>query len=70
MVYGLLREELPATSIVSIGHRSTLKALHCCSIDMEQGLAPTRRPADRWQARLPLTPAAPRELAEQPLLAS
>ena len=70
MVYGLLRQELPATSIVSIGHRSTLKALHCCSIDMEQGLAPTRRPADRWQARLPLTPAAPRELAEQPLLAS
>ena len=37
MVYGLLREELPRASIVSIGHRSTLKALHGRNIDMEHG---------------------------------
>jgi vitamin B12/bleomycin/antimicrobial peptide transport system ATP-binding/permease protein len=37
MVYGLLREELPHASIVSIGHRSTLKALHGRNIDMEHG---------------------------------
>jgi putative ATP-binding cassette transporter len=35
MVYELLRQELPRASIVSIGHRSTLKALHGCNIDME-----------------------------------
>jgi len=27
-LYGLLREKLPATTIVSIGHRSTLEAFH------------------------------------------
>jgi len=35
MVYELLRHELPRASIVSIGHRSTLKALHGRTIDME-----------------------------------
>jgi len=34
MVYELLRQELPRASIVSIGHRSTLKALHGRNIDM------------------------------------
>jgi vitamin B12/bleomycin/antimicrobial peptide transport system ATP-binding/permease protein len=34
LVYRLLRERLPRTTIVSVGHRSTLRALHCRSIDM------------------------------------
>jgi len=68
MVYALLREELPYASIVSIGHRSTLKALHSCSIDMEQGLAGTRQSPEKWQEQFPLTPAAPRGLARQPML--
>jgi vitamin B12/bleomycin/antimicrobial peptide transport system ATP-binding/permease protein len=36
MVYTLLRERLPRTTIVSVGHRSTLKALHNRSIDIGQ----------------------------------
>jgi putative ATP-binding cassette transporter len=34
MVYALMRERLPHTTIVSIGHRSTLKELHSRSIDI------------------------------------
>jgi vitamin B12/bleomycin/antimicrobial peptide transport system ATP-binding/permease protein len=63
MAYQLLREELPCASIVSIGHRSTLKALHSCSIDMERGLAQARQPSDKWQERLPVTPVVRLELA-------
>jgi putative ATP-binding cassette transporter len=37
LVYRLLREELPGASIVSIGHRSTLRALHSRTIDLEAG---------------------------------
>jgi putative ATP-binding cassette transporter len=68
MVYKLLREELPSASIVSIGHRSTLKALHSRSIDMEQDLA--RRPAasDKRQAPFPRARAMPCELASPPVL--
>jgi ABC-type uncharacterized transport system fused permease/ATPase subunit len=36
MVYRLLRERLPRTTIVSVGHRSTLQALHDRSIDIAQ----------------------------------
>ena len=36
MVYRLLRERLPRTTIVSVGHRSTLRALHDRSIDIAQ----------------------------------
>jgi ABC-type uncharacterized transport system fused permease/ATPase subunit len=36
MVYRLLRERLPRTTIVSVGHRSTLQALHDRSIDIGQ----------------------------------
>ena len=36
MVYALMRERLPQTAIVSVGHRSTLKALHNRSIDVAQ----------------------------------
>jgi putative ATP-binding cassette transporter len=36
MVYMLMRERLPRTTIVSVGHRSTLRALHNRSIDIEQ----------------------------------
>ena len=36
MVYALMRARLPRTTIVSVGHRSTLKALHSRSIDVGQ----------------------------------
>jgi putative ATP-binding cassette transporter len=39
VVYRLLRERLPRASIVSVGHRSTLKAQHCRSIDIGQRCA-------------------------------
>ncbi|HEX2335767.1 MAG TPA: ATP-binding cassette domain-containing protein, partial [Hyphomicrobiaceae bacterium] len=50
MVYALLREELPQASIVSIGHRSTLRALHDRRIDLGQDL--------RWQATSLLEPTS------------
>ncbi len=34
LVYTLMRERLPRTTIVSVGHRSTLRALHSRSIDI------------------------------------
>jgi len=37
-IYGMLGEVLPNTTIVSIGHRSTLIALHRRHIEMESGL--------------------------------
>ena len=36
MVYTLLREQLPRATIVSVGHRSTLRALHHRSIEIGQ----------------------------------
>lgn len=36
-IYRMLRERLPGTTIVSIGHRSTLHALHDTRIDMKPG---------------------------------
>jgi hypothetical protein len=36
MVCMLMRERLPRTTIVSVAHRSTLKALHSRSIDVGQ----------------------------------
>jgi putative ATP-binding cassette transporter len=36
MVYTLLRERLPRATIVSVGHRSTLRKLHSRSIDIGQ----------------------------------
>ncbi|WP_019906966.1 ABC transporter ATP-binding protein/permease [Methylobacterium sp. 77] len=36
-IYRMLRERLPGTTIVSIGHRSTLHALHDKCIDMKPG---------------------------------
>ncbi len=36
-IYRMLRERLPGTTIVSIGHRSTLHALHDRRIDMQAG---------------------------------
>ncbi len=33
-VYALLRERLPGSTIISVGHRSTLKALHARSINL------------------------------------
>jgi len=42
IVYALLRERLPHATIVSIGHRSTLRTLHHQSIDIEH--RPAREP--------------------------
>jgi len=39
VVYRLLRERLPRTTIVSVGHRSTLRSLHDRSIDIDQACA-------------------------------
>ena len=39
-LYKLLAERLPATTIVSIGHRGTLAAFHARSIDLTQAAAP------------------------------
>lgn len=35
-IYRMLNQELPQTTIVSIGHRGTLIALHCRHIKMER----------------------------------
>jgi vitamin B12/bleomycin/antimicrobial peptide transport system ATP-binding/permease protein len=37
-VYRLLRERLLSSTIVSVGHRSTLKALHSRSIEVDPPL--------------------------------
>lgn len=37
MVYKLLREELPRAGIVSVGHRSTLRAFHTRRVPLQQG---------------------------------
>jgi vitamin B12/bleomycin/antimicrobial peptide transport system ATP-binding/permease protein len=47
VVYRLLRERLPRTTIVSVGHRSTLRALHCRSIDIGQRCAREAMPHAR-----------------------
>jgi putative ATP-binding cassette transporter len=47
VVYGLLRKRLPRTTIVSVGHRSTLRALHCRSIDIGQRCAREAMPHAR-----------------------
>jgi putative ATP-binding cassette transporter len=36
VAYRLLRQRLPRTTIISVGHRSTLRALHCRNIDVGQ----------------------------------
>ena len=55
MVYRLLRERLPRTTIVSVGHRSTLKALHSRSIDIGQRSAREVAPfTDRIDEREPM----------------
>jgi putative ATP-binding cassette transporter len=45
-VYRMLRERLPDTTIVSIGHRSTLKAFHDRRIDMRPTAGGLFAPAD------------------------
>jgi ABC-type uncharacterized transport system fused permease/ATPase subunit len=49
MVYALIRERLPHATIVSVGHRSTLRALHDRCIDIGQWL--NSRPHARGQSR-------------------
>lgn len=45
-VYAMLRERLPDTTVVSIGHRSTLTAFHERRIDMRPGSAGIFAPGD------------------------
>ena len=44
-LYGLLAERLPATTVVSIGHRNTLAAFH----QKEVALKPTGTPASTYE---------------------
>jgi putative ATP-binding cassette transporter len=45
-VYRILKEALPGTTVVSIGHRSTLVAFHERRIDMRPGASGLFEPAD------------------------
>jgi hypothetical protein len=58
-VYALLRERLPHATIVSIGHRSTLRTLHHQSIEIEH------RPARELTLHLDEITSLPRSM-EQP----
>ena len=56
-LYGLLREKLPATTIVSIGHRSTLDAFHQRNVGspataMERAAGASGESASSWVAGL------------------
>ena len=50
-IYRMLRQRLPGTTIVSIGHRSTLNALHDRRVEMQPGDGGLFTPRD---ARMPL----------------
>jgi len=52
-IYGMLGEVLPNTTIVSIGHRSTLMALHQRYIEMTPGPDSVFEPLPKigWEAR-------------------
>ena len=68
-IYRMLRERLPGTTIVSIGHRSTLQAFHERRIDMrpadESGpVQPPSRRAARRSRRATVKALAPRPLTE------
>ena len=64
-LYGLLQEKLPATTLVSIGHRSTLEAFHQRNVVLardgdgfalqEGGETPSRHSDRRWHGTLRLT---------------
>lgn len=49
-IYGMIRRELPQTSIVSIGHRSTLRALHDGLVAMETNADGTFSPKAKAMA--------------------
>ena len=44
-LYQLLHEQLPATTIVSIGHRATLRAFHDRNVAFERTATASRWPA-------------------------
>jgi putative ATP-binding cassette transporter len=48
-VYKVLKERLPQTTVVSIGHRSTLAAFHDRRIDMKRGENGLSTPVDAMQ---------------------
>jgi putative ATP-binding cassette transporter len=45
-IYGMLRERMPDTTVVSIGHRSTLAAFHDRRIELRPGQDGTFSPVD------------------------
>ena len=49
-VYRIIREKLPNTTVVSIGHRSTLTAYHDRRIDMKKTEGGLSTPVDMRQA--------------------
>lgn len=49
-IYRVMREELPDTTVVSIGHRSTLNAFHQRRVDMTIGKDGLYEPADLGEA--------------------
>jgi vitamin B12/bleomycin/antimicrobial peptide transport system ATP-binding/permease protein len=57
-IYGMLSEVLPDTTIVSIGHRSTLIAFHRRRIEMKAGEGGVFRPMSTIMAFLPNTSPA------------
>jgi putative ATP-binding cassette transporter len=48
-IYHLLRDKLPETTIVSIGHRSTLNAFHERKLEMRPGVDGTFTPRDKTE---------------------
>jgi putative ATP-binding cassette transporter len=57
-LYGLLRERLPATTIVSIGHRATLAAFHDRRLAVELVTGHSSRLQGLMDGARPITPAA------------
>jgi putative ATP-binding cassette transporter len=51
-IYRIIKEKLPDTTVVSIGHRSTLAAFHDRRIDMKRAESGLSTPVDMRQAEL------------------
>jgi putative ATP-binding cassette transporter len=49
-IYGVLRDHLPETTVISIGHRSTLIAFHKRRLHMRRGADGIFTPADHDEA--------------------
>ena len=69
-LYRLLLEKLPATTIVSIGHRSTLEAFHDRKLDAGARRRPLRAERSRRKRKAGLTTARALQPALRPDLAA